>query len=90
MRADFEKKSLNNALIDEANRRIQIFCKDYGLGYIDVATILKDKNGALDDKYSDGKTNVHFQWGTYTLWKEVLVQYAKEQLMAEALEAADQ
>ena len=90
MRADFEKKSLNNALIDEANRRIQIFCKDYGLGYIDVATILKDKNGALDDKYSDGKTNVHFQWGTYTLWKEVLVQYAKEQLMAEALEAANQ
>ena len=90
MRADFEKKSLNNALIDKANDRIQVFCKENGLGYIDVATMLKDKNGALDSKYSDGKTNVHFQWGTYELWKKVLVQYAKEQLMAEALEAADQ
>lgn len=86
MRADSETKALYNAKISETNVRIQEFCEENGVGYIDVATILKDETGALNMKYSDG-TNVHLTKDAYLLWKEVLVQYAKEQLMAEFYES---
>jgi len=86
MRADSEKKSLNNARIMETNGRLQTFCAENNVGYIDVATMLQDETGALNVKYSDG-TNVHLTKDAYLLWKEVLVQYAKEQLMAEFYES---
>lgn len=86
MRADSEKKSLNNARIIESNDRIRTFCQENGVGYIDVATQLQDETGALNVEYSDG-TNVHLTKNAYLLWKEVLVQYAKEQLMAEFYES---
>jgi len=82
MRADSEKKVLNNANIIKANEKLQEFCRKNDVGYIDVATMLQDENGALNLEYSDG-TNVHLTKEAYILWKEVLVQYAKEQLLAE-------
>lgn len=88
MRADSEKKGLNNTRIAAANDAIRTFCQEKGLGYIDVATQLQDETGALNVKYSDG-TNVHLTKDAYLLWKEVLVQYAKEQLMAEYLESVN-
>jgi len=86
MRADSEKKLLNNANITEANKKIQAFCEEKGLGYIDVATMFLDDTGALKTEYSDG-TNVHLTKEAYLHWKEVLVTYAKEQLMAEFYES---
>lgn len=88
MRADSETKHLYNAKITEANSKIQTFCQENGVGYIDVATRLLDETGALNVKYSDG-TNVHLTKDAYLLWKEDLIQYAKEQLMAEYLEAVN-
>lgn len=86
MRADCEKKTLNNARITETNGRIQEFCAENDLGYIDVASILMDDTGALNVEYSDG-TNVHLTKAAYQLWKDVLVKYAKEQLLAEFYES---
>lgn len=86
MRADSETKWLNNANISKANAGIQQFCEENGVGYIDVATMLQDETGALNPDYSDG-TNVHLTKAAYLLWKEVLVQYAKEQLVAEFYES---
>lgn len=86
MRADSETKWLNNANISKANAGIQHFCEENGVGYIDVATMLQDETGALNPDYSDG-TNVHLTKAAYLLWKEVLVQYAKEQLVTEFYES---
>ena len=86
MRADSETKWLNNANISKANAGIQQFCEENGVGYIDVATMLQDETGALNPDYSDG-TNVHLTKAAYLLWKEVLVQYEKEQLVAEFYES---
>lgn len=86
MRADSEKKVLNNANISKANKKLQSFCEENNAGYIDVATRLQDATGALNLEYSDG-TNVHLTKAAYLIWKEVLVQYAKEQLMAEYYES---
>jgi len=86
MRADSEGKYLNNTSIDNTNLALQELCAENGYGYIDVATMLKDETGALNLEYSDG-TNVHLVKSAYLLWKEVLVDYAKEQLLLEYYEA---
>lgn len=86
MRADSEKGALNNANILTANIKLQEFCEENNAGYIDVAAMLQDETGALNTDYSDG-TNVHLTKEAYLLWEEVLVQYAKEQLMEEYYES---
>lgn len=86
MRADSEKGALNNANILTANIKLQEFCEENNAGYIDVAAMLQDETGALNTDYSDG-TNVHLTKAAYLLWEEVLVQYAKEQLMEEYYES---
>ncbi|MGN0507218.1 MAG: GDSL-type esterase/lipase family protein [Lachnospiraceae bacterium] len=82
MRADCEGPGLTNAKITEANGKIQEYCLENGMGYIDVATMLMDETGALNTEYSDG-TNVHLTKEAYLMWKDVLVDYAKEQLLKE-------
>ena len=83
MRADKEGTRLNNAKITEANGLIKEYAKEEGIGYIDVATMLLDENGAMNTEYSDGETNVHLNKKAYLMWKDVLAEYAKEELLAE-------
>ena len=83
MRADKEGKRLNNAKITEANGLLKEYALAEEIGYIDVATMLLDENGAMNTEYSDGETNVHLNKKAYLMWKDVLVEYAKEQLLAE-------
>lgn len=89
MRADCEGKGtgLTNAKITEANGKIQEYCAENEMGYIDVATMLLDETGALNTDYSDG-TNVHLTKQAYQMWKDVLVDYATDTLLAE-YEAAE-
>lgn len=82
MRADSETKNLTNANITAANEKMQQYCEENGFGFIDIATSLMDENGALQEQYSDG-TNVHQTKAAYLVWKDILVQYAKEQLLLE-------
>lgn len=89
MRADKEGTRLNNAKITEANGLIKEYAQEEGIGYIDVATMLLDQNGAMDTQYSDGETNVHLNKKAYLMWKDVLAEYAKEELLAE-YEAAEE
>lgn len=83
MRADKEGTRLNNAKITEANGLIKEYAQQEGIGYIDVATMLLDENGAMNTEYSDGETNVHLNKKAYLMWKDVLADYAKEELLAE-------
>ena len=82
---------LNNVNVMEANRRLEIYAKEKGYGYIDVATPFRDENNALKPEYSDG-TNVHFKLkpeypdNPYKLWDEILLPYAQNQLMEEYLD----
>ena len=90
MRADFEKeKGLNNAKITEANGIMQEYCEQNNIGFIDIATMLLLEDGTLNLDYSDGKTNVHLNKTAYLMWKDVLVDYAKEQLLAEYYESIE-
>lgn len=81
MRKDMESV-LCNALIDEANIALQQFCAEKGYTYVDVATPLKNSEGDLDLKYSDG-SNVHLVRAGYAHWDKVLIKLAKEQLYLE-------
>lgn len=85
MRADCEKEILNNVNITKANEALKEYCLNNNIGYIDVATMLLDEDGALDVKYSDG-TNVHLTKDAYALWREVLVEYGTEVLLSEQKE----
>lgn len=92
MNAKYEKadgSGLSNAKIMEADEKLEKYAKENGYGYIDVATPFRDENNALKAEFSDG-TNVHVKLdkdtGPYSLWDQVIEQYAKEQLMEEYLD----
>ncbi len=88
MRADMEKDILNNENIALADEKLKEYCAEEGLGYIDIASHLMDETGALQERYSDG-TNVHQTIEAYELWKELLVKYAKEQLLEEYIKTQE-
>lgn len=86
MRADCEGPGLTNAKITEANGILETYCAENNIGFINVASMLMDETGALNTEYSDG-TNVHLTKTAYYMWKDVLVDYAKEQLLFEYYES---
>ena len=65
-------------LWDEYNAALEEMCDRRGVGYIDIATPLKDENGYLPPRYSsDGK--YHLKDDGLRLWLEALMDYAQAQ-----------
>ncbi len=93
---------LNNVNVMEANRRIEAYAKEKGFGFIDVATPFRNENNAMKPEYSDGTnvhirldyadknkklfSTDDYNVAPYLIWDDILVQYAKEQLMEEYLD----
>ncbi|MBR5110140.1 MAG: hypothetical protein IK099_08080 [Clostridia bacterium] len=74
----FCRKKDYRTLWDEYNAAMQEMCSQRGVGYVDIATRLKDADGYLDKAYSsDGK--YHLNPKGLKLWIEALLDYAQGQ-----------
>ena len=75
--AAFEGAKLNNSTINAYNGRLQAFAWEHGCHYIDVASALKDKTGALAaDFCSDGKC--HLTRAGVQTWVDILRQETED------------
>jgi lysophospholipase L1-like esterase len=74
-----EKGSLNNANIEEYNARLQEWCQERGMHYIDVAQVMRDQNGYLPRAYCsdpDGM-GIHMTDEGCKIWLGYLLEDAK-------------
>ncbi|MCD8082984.1 MAG: GDSL-type esterase/lipase family protein [Clostridiales bacterium] len=79
------KGRLNNDNISVFNAQMKQLAEDNVWGFIDMATPLAEGTGNLAPQYCSDNY-VHQTNAAYQVWTEVLRQYAREQLMAAALE----
>ena len=68
---DFEGQRLNNAYLDEMNLRLKSFAAKKGCQYLDIATAMKDKNGALQEQYCSDR-QCHLTTAAVEVWLEKL------------------
>lgn len=80
MCASGEKNSLNNALIDAFNGKLENLCATLGITYIDICDNFKNSSGKLVNTYSsDGY--VHLSNDGYKVWIDALEDYAASRTM---------
>ena len=76
--AAFCRKKDYRTLWNQYNEALEAMCRQRGVGYIDIATKLKDQDGYLNKDYSnDGK--YHLNPKGLSLWVESLLDYAQAQ-----------
>lgn len=76
--ASVDKKNqngINNARIEEYNLLLQNLAVEQDVGYLDIASIYKDDNGNMADKYSGGD-GIHLSPDAYYLWLDYIMEYA--------------
>lgn len=76
--ASVDKKNqngINNARIEEYNILLQNLAAEKGVGYLDIASIYKDSNGNMADKYSGGD-GIHLSPNAYYLWLDYIMENA--------------
>lgn len=65
-----KKPLLTNLRIDEFNLVLQRKASEQGIGYIDIATLLKDESGIMNRDYtSDG---IHVKFKFYSIWLDCI------------------
>lgn len=76
-----DRGSFSNANIDKFNAALKKFCEDNGCTYVDVASVMKDSNGAMIKSYCsdpEGK-GVHMTYEGCRVWVDYLNKnYSKE------------
>jgi len=73
------KKGITNELINRFNKKLSECCKEQKWNYLDVASVLKDKKGALPVEYcSDPKgMGIHFTDKACKKWVDYLYTHTK-------------
>lgn len=74
--------------IDIFNENLKILCEELGIGFIDIATPLKNENGFLPGALSNDK-KVHLNEEGLKILTETLYQYARDQMADNNNEGAD-
>ena len=65
-------------LWDKYNKKLKALCKELNVGYMDIATGLKDKEGYLPDELSrDGE--YHLSTKGLEIWVQAMLDYAQAQ-----------
>lgn len=74
-----EKKSLNNAALEEYNRKLSLLCEEKGYAFVDVASVMRDEHGFLVYDYcSDPEgMGIHFTDKACDIWMEYLLADAQ-------------
>jgi len=71
------RERCTNAQVLEYNNLVLDYCTQNGIDFIDVSTVLTDKNGLLNEDLSnDGE--YHLLKNTYFYWLEALRDYAEQ------------
>lgn len=75
--------NLNNKSINKLNKKMKKYCEqNKDMYFIDVNTILKDKNGGLKKEYTSDNY-VHMTMKGYEVWTDEVVSYVKKLLTGE-------
>ncbi|NLX82358.1 MAG: hypothetical protein GXZ04_00850 [Clostridiales bacterium] len=74
---------LKQSNINLFNKHLEAFCEEEGIGYVDVASWLKNDHGFLNSEYSNDK-KVHLNQHGIKLVVQALHYYAAEQMELEA------
>ena len=69
-----EKTKLNNANMDRYNELLKAFAKEQDCYYVDIASAMKDANGALKDSFCSD-AYVHLTDEACAAWAQVLKDY---------------
>ncbi len=74
MLKSFEKTNLNNSVIDKFNVKLKEYCEKEKYKYLDINSIMRDKNGALTPEYcSDPEVmGIHFTTDACAKWADYL------------------
>ncbi len=76
--ADFKKYPHHygiNPQIVETNRQLEALCKEKGIVYIDLWSLLVDGKGNLDSRYTND--GLHLMGPGYLVWKQAIEKYVK-------------
>ena len=73
------KKGITNKLINKFNKKLSECCKEQKWNYLDVASVLKDKKGALPVEYCSDPNGmgIHFTDKACKKWVEYLYTHTK-------------
>lgn len=77
--ADFKKYPHHygiNPQIVETNRQLEALCREKGIVYIDLWSLLVDGKGNLDSRYTND--GLHLMGPGYLVWKEAVEKYVKK------------
>lgn len=66
-----EREGWNNALFDEYNARLQVFCAEHGCVYVNLAPYFKDENNCLNPAYC-ADSFCHLTQEAIGIWVEQL------------------
>lgn len=69
-KSDANPNTFNNERVSTLNERLEIFCEENGVFFLDIAATFNDSTGALDPKYS--RDGIHFNVEGYRVWREWL------------------
>ncbi len=72
------QNGINNTRIEQYNAQLQNLAAEKNVGYLDIASIYKDENGNMDDKYSGGD-GIHLSPNAYYLWLDYIMEYTEWQ-----------
>ena len=74
MMKEFEREGLTNADIDRFNALLKEYCTKSGYRYLDINSVMRDKDGALTPEYcSDPDVmGIHFTMDACALWADYL------------------
>lgn len=69
-----DRGSFNNANIDKFNTALKKFCEENGYSYVDVASVMKDSNGALISSYCGDPEvmGIHMTYEGCRVWVDYL------------------
>lgn len=77
--ADFKKYPHHygiNPQIIETNRQLEALCREKGIVYIDLWSLLVDGKGNLDSRYTND--GLHLMGSGYLVWKKAVEKYVKK------------
>jgi len=77
--ADFKKYRHHygiNPQIVETNRQLEALCREKGIVYIDLWSLLVDGKGNLDSRYTND--GLHLMASGYEVWKKAVEKYVKK------------
>ena len=69
-------EACSNDVIDEFNEKIKVLAQNYGCTYVDINSLYKDDNGAMDKELT--KDGVHLYPEAYDRWAEQIRPYIEK------------